>query len=107
LSYDPGLVARIADALGAVTAYGVRQKNMFGGLGFLIGKSTFAIAWGDDLIVKTRREVYESLLREPGTKPFSPDGESSMGTWIVVAAEAIADDPELVEWLRRGVAAVR
>lgn len=90
-----------------MTGHAVRQKNVFGGRGFLIGKSTFAIVWGEDLIVKTRREVYESLLNEPGTKAFAPDGERSMGTWIVVSAVAIADDPELVEWVQRGVAAVR
>jgi hypothetical protein len=30
-----------------------------------------------------------------------------MSTWLVVAADAIADDPELGEWLRIGLRAVR
>jgi hypothetical protein len=30
-----------------------------------------------------------------------------MGTWLVVASDVIADDPELTEWLRRGLRAVR
>jgi hypothetical protein len=30
-----------------------------------------------------------------------------MSTWLVVAADAIADDPELMEWLRRALRGVR
>jgi hypothetical protein len=43
----------------------------------------------------------------PGVTPFAPDGEKSMSTWVVVSADAVADDPELAEWLRRGLRAVR
>jgi TfoX/Sxy family transcriptional regulator of competence genes len=85
----------------------IRQKNVFGGRGFLVGKSTFAIAWGDGLIVKTTREDYPIALRERGVTPFAPDGEKSMTTWVVVESDVIADDPELADWLRRGLRAVR
>jgi hypothetical protein len=30
-----------------------------------------------------------------------------MTTWVVVATDVIADDPELLEWLQRGLRAVR
>jgi hypothetical protein len=30
-----------------------------------------------------------------------------MGRWVVVTGDAVADDPELLEWVRRGLAAVR
>ena len=107
MAYDPGLVARIADLLPRAGAAGARQKNVFGGRGFLLGRSTFAIAWEDGLIVKAPRAEYGAALAEPGTTPFQPDGERPMGTWVVVAADAIADDPELLEWLARGVRGVR
>lgn len=107
MSFDAGLVARIADALSALGERGVRQKNVFGGRGFLIGKSTFAIAWDDGLIVKAAKAEYPALLKEPGVTPFAPDGEKPMSTWLVVADHAIADDPELQEWLRRGLRAIR
>jgi len=107
MPYDAGLVARIADALSGMGERSIRQKNVFGGRGFLVGKSTFAIAWDEGLIVKTARSEYETLLAEPGVTPFAPDGEKSMSTWLVVAADAIADDPELMEWLRRALRAVR
>lgn len=107
MRYDAGLVSRVSDALHALGERGVRQKNVFGGRGFLIGKSTFAIAWEDGLIVKTAKSEYPALLKDPAVTPFAPDGEKPMSTWVVVADHAIADDPELQEWLRRGLRAIR
>lgn len=107
MAYDAGLAARIADILDGFGERALRQKNVFGGRGFLAGKSTFAIAWEDGLIVKTSPSDYGAALREPGVTPFAPDGGRPMGSWVVVAADAIADDPELAEWLRRGLRAVR
>ena len=106
MSYDAGLVARIEDLLGTAGIRGARQKNVFGGRGFLLGKSTFAIAWTDGLIVKLAPGEYEAALAEPHVSPFAPDNEKSMTTWVGVGEEAIADDPELVEWLRRGARAI-
>jgi TfoX/Sxy family transcriptional regulator of competence genes len=107
MPYDHGLAARMADALAALGERGIRQKNVFGGRGFLVGKSTFAIAWEDGLIVKCPEREYAGALNEPGVTPFAPDGEKPMSTWLVVAADAVADDPELADWLRRGLRAVR
>ena len=53
MPYDAGLVARIADALAQLGERGMRQKNVFGGRGFLSGKHTFVIAWDDALLAKT------------------------------------------------------
>ena len=107
LSYDHGLVERISDALAQAGERGARQKNVFGGRGFLLGKSTFVIAWGEGLIVKTPPGEYQASLGEPGVTPFAPGGEKAMSTWVVVASDSIADDPELVEWVRRGLRSVR
>lgn len=104
---DQGLAARVADALDVLGERGARQKNVFGGRGFLLGRSTFAIVWDDSLLVKTTPADYAAALAEPGVTPFAPDGERPMSTWVVVAGDAIADDPELADWLRRGLRAVR
>ena len=106
MAYDPGLVARVDDALRSMGER-ARQKNVFGGRGFLLGKSTFVIVWGDSLLVKTAPADYAPALAERGVTPFAPDGERPMSTWVVVESDAIADDPELIEWVRRGLKAVR
>lgn len=107
MTYDAGLVARIADLLPAAEIRTARQKNVFGGRGFLLGKSTFVIAWGDGLLVKTPPADYAAALARPGVTPFAPDGESPMGTWLVVPPDLIADDPDLIEWLSLAVRSIR
>lgn len=106
MPYDPGLVARVADALAPLGVRGARQRGVFGGRGFLLGKQTFVIVWGEGLIVKVPPAEYAAALAEPGTTPFAPDGGRPMGTWVVVAADAVADDPQLQDWVARGVRAV-
>ncbi len=107
MTFDKGLVARIADGLVQIGERGIRQKNIFGGRGFMDGMSAFAIAWDSDIIVKTAANEYEDCLAEPGVTAFAPDGQRPMSTWVVIEADVIADDPELAEWLRRGLCGVR
>ena len=107
MAYDSGLVERVADQLTQLGERHVRQKNVFGGRGFLAGKSTFVIVWDDGLLVKTPRDEYAAALGEPGVTAFAPDGERPMSTWVVVPADAIADDPELAEWVQRGLRSIR
>ena len=103
MAFDEGLAARVADALQAIGERGARQKNVFGGRGFLRGKNTFAIVWNDALIVKTTKDEYHAALKMRGVTPFTPDGEKSMSTWVVVDTSEIAEDPELREWIERGL----
>lgn len=70
-------------------------------------KHAFVIVWGDGLIVKTPPDEYAAALTIRGVTPFAPGGERPMGTWVVVADEVVADDPELTEWVQRGLRAVR
>ena len=107
MSFDEGLVARIEDVLAGLRERGARQKNVFGGRGFLLGKSTFVIAWEDSLLVKTPPAEYRDSLARAGVTPFAPDGERPMSTWVVVSPDAIADDPELSDWVQRGLRAIR
>ena len=107
MAYDAGLVERVADTLTQLGERGVRQKNVFGGRGFLAGKSTFVIVWEDGLLVKTPADEYRALLERAGIEPFAPGGEAPMGTWVVVPADAVADDPDLAEWVRRGLKGIR
>jgi TfoX/Sxy family transcriptional regulator of competence genes len=106
VTYDRGLAERVADVLGRMSVRGVRQKNVFGGRGFITGKSAFVIVWDEGLLVKCPQAEYQAALRSPQVEPFAPGGERPMSTWVVVAGDVIADDPELEEWLRRGMRAV-
>jgi TfoX/Sxy family transcriptional regulator of competence genes len=107
MAYDAGLVERIADLFQQLGERGIRQKNVFGGRGFMAGKSAAVIVFDDDLIVKVPRAEYEELRAMEGVAPFAPGGEKPMSTWLVVPPDLLADDPELREWLERGLRAVR
>jgi TfoX/Sxy family transcriptional regulator of competence genes len=107
MAYDAGLVERLRDALARSGEHGTRERGVFGGRGFLLGKSTFVIAYEDNVLVKATPNEYPELLALPGITPFAPGHERPMGTWLVVPADAIADDPELLEWVERGIRGVR
>lgn len=107
MTYDAGLVARVEDALATLGERGARQRNVFGGCGFLSAKSTFAIVYEGDLIVKLPRSDYDRCLGMAGVRSFAPGDERPMTTWVVVSAEAIAEDPELAEWLALGLRGIR
>ena len=107
MSYDPGLAARVADVLQQLGEPGIRQKNVFGGRGFLIGKHTFVVVHDDGLIAKLSPEDYPRALKTPGVTPFAPMGERPMSTWVVIDAEVVADDPELTDWVQRSLRSVR
>jgi len=107
VSYDHGLVERVRDALTRSGARGFRERSLFGGWGFLEGKSVFAVAWDRGFVVKMAPDEYKAALQIPGVTPFSPMGENAMTTWVVVNDEATADDDDLVTWVERALRGVR
>lgn len=107
MPFDPGVVERIRDALDRLGERGMRERGVFSGRGFLEGKRTFVIAWDDSIIAKMPPEEYEGALQRPGVIAFAPDGERPMSTWVVVSADAVADDPEMAEWVALALRGVR
>src|SRR5687768_1324934 len=107
MTFDAGLVARVEDVLAGFGERGVRQRNVFGGRGFLSARSTFVIVYEDELIVKLPRSDYDRCLALPGVRPFAPGDEKPMTTWVVVSADVIAEEPDLGNWVRLGLSGIR
>ncbi|MCC6317925.1 MAG: TfoX/Sxy family protein [Gemmatimonadaceae bacterium] len=109
MTWDAGLAERMRDVLPRLAggAALIREKNVFGGRGFLLGKSAFLIVWGPGVLVKCPSAEYNAALATRGVTPFAPMGGRAMGTWVVVTADEVADDPELLEWTERGLRGVR
>jgi TfoX/Sxy family transcriptional regulator of competence genes len=99
MSYDQGLADRVRDSLQRLGERGAREKNVFGGRGFLLGKTTFLIVGDEELILKSAPAEYEACLARPGVTPFAPGNERPMSTWLVVPQDLVADDPELADWV--------
>src|SRR5688572_11424822 len=99
MAFDEGLAERVRELLGGRSD--VADKQMFGGIAFLIAGNMACGVSGDDLMVRVDRGQSEELLREPGARPFDMTGRPMRG-WLLVAPEATADDGDLERWVRRG-----
>lgn len=103
--FDEGLLQRCLDGLAAMGERGIRDKNVFGMRGLMRGKSMFAAVGEDSMIVKVRTADYPEALRKPGVRPFTPGGQK-LGTWVEIPQDAVADDPDLRDWLATGLRAL-
>ena len=105
MAYDEGLLERCMDALRALHVTGVRTKNVFGMRGLMHGSKMFSAVGEESIIVKLTQAEYGGRSTMPGARPFMAGG-SKLGMWVEVDSEAIADDPELREWLATGLRAI-
>lgn len=106
MAYDPGLLQRCLDALQAAGVGSFHHKNVFGMRGLMLGKRMFAAVGETTIIVRLRESELAPALRQPGVTAFTPGG-SSLGTWVEIESDVIADDPELREWLDAGLRSLR
>ena len=82
---------------------GITEKEMFGGIAFLLGGNMAVGVHGDDLIVRVEPGQTDALLREPGAKPFDLSGSrGSPAGWLLVAPTGYRTDAALRVWVARG-----
>lgn len=106
MAYDEGLLERCLDVLRQRPGAPTRDRNTFSMRGLMRGRRMFAAVGEDALLVKLLPEEYGPALEQSGVTPFTPGGERPMGTWVLVDAALVADDPELREWLEAGLRAL-
>jgi TfoX/Sxy family transcriptional regulator of competence genes len=99
MAYDEGLAQRIREAL--ANDDGLSERRMFGGIAFMLHGNMAVGISGDELMVRMGPEAYDDALAQPHTRVFDMTGRVMRG-WVVAAAEGIADDAALGEWVRRG-----
>src|SRR3990172_6050763 len=80
------------------------EKEMFGGIAFLLGGNMAVGVHGEDLIVRVPPADTEPLLREPGARPFTLSGRPMSAGWLLVAPPGYATEAGLRAWVARGVA---
>ena len=84
----------------------IRDKNVFGTRGLMLGKRMFAAVGTDSVLLKLLPSEYQSALEREGVRAFKP-GDTALGHWVEVDATVVADDPELRDWLAAGLRALR
>src|SRR5712691_2042339 len=84
---------------------GVIEKEMFGGIAFLLGGNMAVGVHGEDLIVRVDPADTKELLRELGAKPFDLSGSRGPPAgWLLVAPTGYRTDVALRTWIGRGTA---
>ncbi len=99
MAYDEDLADRVRGVL--APRDGVTERKMFGGLCLMVNGNMAVVVTGDELMVRLDRPDAERALREQGVRTMDFTGRP-MKSVVVVAAERIADDPGLAEWVDAG-----
>ena len=99
MSYDKGLAERVREILWDKNGY--VEKEMFGGICFLLYGNMACGVLKDTLIVRVGPAKYEIALNKPHTKKFDFTGRSMKG-WVVVTLEGYESDHDLCAWLKEG-----
>ena len=100
MAYDEHLAERLRDHLAGVPD--VSEKQMFGGLSFLVGGNMAVGIIGDELCVRVGKENHDEAMAQAGARIMDFTGRPMQG-WIMVGTDGIAEDAELAGWVERGV----
>ncbi len=101
MAFDEGLAERVRDLAGS--KQGLSERKMFGGLCFLLdGNMSFGVV-GSELMVRVGPDAYAEALGLPHAREMDFTGRSMRGM-VFVSHDGIAEDEDLEEWLRRGMA---
>jgi TfoX/Sxy family transcriptional regulator of competence genes len=99
MAYNLKLAERIRAQLEGIPFV---EKNMFGGVGFLIGGNMACGVNKDNLIVRIDPEKQATLLKKPHAKPFDLTGKPMKG-WLVVGADGVKTEKQLSSWVKEGL----
>jgi len=101
VAYDEELADRLREHLAPVKR--ITEREMFGGISFMIGGNLCCGVLGADLIVRIDPTLHHDALTRPNVSEFSMGGRTSKGM-IRVSPAGVADEGELALWLRLGIA---
>ena len=105
MAYDEDLANRIRELIAGESD--VSEKQMFGGLAFLVGGNlSVAVSGQGGLLVRVEPEETETLVAKPHIRPFEMRGREMQG-WLRVDAEGVRTNRQLEPWVSRGVAYAR
>jgi TfoX/Sxy family transcriptional regulator of competence genes len=97
--YNKNLALMIRDVLGKKP--GLIEKQMFGGIGFMIHGNMACGVINDDLIVRVGPDQYDEALAKPHTRIFDMTRRPMRG-WIVVTGKGYQTKSNLEKWVERG-----
>lgn len=99
MAYDEALAARVRDLL--VPRSDLTEREMFGGIAFMLAGNMAAGVIGHDLLVRLGKDDAERALTEPHVRPMDFTGRP-MKTTVYVDPDGTADDADLAGWVDAG-----
>ena len=104
MAYDPKLADRIRREL--ASRKGVTEREMFGGIGFLLGGKFVAGVHRNELMVRVPAASHDTLVKEKGARTFEMTGRPPMKGWMLVDPKSVTTAPALKKWIERSAEAV-
>jgi TfoX N-terminal domain len=99
VAYDEVLADRVRELL--LVREGFSEREMFGGIGFMLAGNMACGVSGDELMVRLGPEEGEKALAEDHVRVFDMTGRPMKG-WVLVGPEATASDEGLAGWVDAG-----
>lgn len=96
MAYDDALAARVRKLLQRRAAYG--EKQMFGGLCFLLHGNMCCGIVGSDLMARVGPERYDAALMSPHARPMDFTGKPLTG-YVYVAPSGTKRQRDLERWV--------
>lgn len=97
MAFDETLAGRIRKRLGK--RKGLTEKQMFGGIAFLVNGNMCCGVHRDEMIVRLAPDETEQALESPHTHRFDLTGRPMKG-WILVKPKGLVTDTGLAKWIR-------
>jgi TfoX/Sxy family transcriptional regulator of competence genes len=105
MAYDEALAERIRELVAGEQE--LTEKQMFGGLAFLIGGNMAVAASGQGgVMVRVDPAMSDELVATTDARPMEMRGRPMQG-WLRVRSEHIQTRAQLVEWVNLGTTYAR
>ena len=104
---SPETIDRFKSVLERHAAPDVVMKPMFGYQVAWTGGNMWTGLFADEWWVRVSEPDREVLLAVPGAHPFEPTPGRSMGRYVVIPTEMVADDTALDRWLEKAITFTR
>lgn len=101
MAFSAELAEEIRARLAARTD--VTEKQMFGGIAFMVRGNMAVGVSGDELMVRVGKAAHAEMVDLPGARIFDMSGRPMEG-WLLVASEGFATEGDLDSWIDRGLA---
>ena len=100
VAYDEGLAVRLRELF--QDQAGVAEKNMFGGLTFMVRGHMCCGVTGEDLMVRVGPDQHDDAVLLPYARPMDFTSRPMKG-FVFVDSAGLDSDERLKEWVDRGL----